>query len=133
MIFFKKNNAKKNSKKYLKFYKILFAEFPEFVADNKYDKEDYDNSYMLILEFKVFFVDTFKKMKKTNKEDIKELFIRICNFIEKYMQDEDINTLIATGFLENLINFAEDDYVEIKTYLGKKSLEYLKHFDEPEV
>ncbi len=114
----------------------LFKLFPDFVkvwnsGDTLFRDEDGSYTYHgLFSEFSVYFRDNFNNFSNQQLED---LFTHIEDWEREedknYNQDDAqlLSNAVFTCFLENIAS--EELTKRLKSFMGKKSLEYYSHYD----
>lgn len=119
-----------------KLLEILLNEFPDFEKIWEKENQEYWKDEDLavgfaIIEFSRYVQDLITAKKLQDKEKIKRAFFLAENFMVK--GDDKVKDLIATCFLENLINTAAwgkicpESFVHL---LGEESKKYCKTWDE---
>lgn len=115
----------------IKCIELLKDKFPNFIpywesAIGK-DFELDDSLFIKFMPFENYVVDI---IKINNKTEIRKIFY----FIEILLCDgnEDVQTVITTGFLEYLINIAPEEiqFDKFVQYIGKKAIEYCRAWDK---
>lgn len=106
----------------------LLEEVPEYREVYRQKLEYYGevDPYMMFgMPLLRFTLDAFQHAETDH--DAKELLIRTLAFIERAAnsEDDDVATMIHTGFME-IVAYAKEDYAEFVKYFGPTSVKMLK-------
>jgi hypothetical protein len=109
---------------------LLKKKFPKFIPYWKIYNDKWGSDMGVGNDLGPFFNYTIDEIKSENYEEVENIF----NFTEFLMcsDDELVKTVIATCFLEDLLNKDPEEiqFIKFSKYLGKESITYLREWNK---